>query len=38
MDYKISVIVPVYNAQNTLKVAINSVINQTIRFDNIELI
>ena len=38
MDYKISVIIPVYNAQNTLKVTINSVINQTIGFENIELI
>ena len=38
MDYKVSVIIPVYNAQNTLKVTINSVINQTIGFENIELI
>ena len=38
MSYKVSVIVPVYNAQDTLKVAINSVINQTIGFENIELI
>ena len=38
MNYKVSVIVPVYNAQDTLKVAINSVINQTIGFENIELI
>ncbi len=36
--YKISVIIPVYNAENTLKKAINSVINQTIGFENIELI
>ena len=38
MNYKVSVIIPIYNAQDTLKVAINSVINQTIRFENIELI
>lgn len=36
--YKISVIIPVYNAENTIERAINSVINQTIGFDNIELI
>lgn len=36
--YKISVIIPVYNAENTIKNAINSVINQTIGFENIELI
>ena len=38
MDYKISVIIPVYNAESTLKTSINSVINQSIGFDNIELI
>ncbi len=36
--YKISVIVPIYNAENTLKRCLNSVINQTIGFKNIELI
>ena len=36
--YKVSVIIPVYNAENTLKNAVNSVINQTIGFENIELI
>ena len=36
--YKISVIVPVYNAEDTLENAISSVINQTIGFHNIELI
>lgn len=36
--YKISVIIPVYNAENTLEQAVNSVINQTIGFENIELI
>lgn len=38
MTYKISVIVPIFNAENDLKNAINSVINQTIGFENIELI
>ena len=38
MKYKVSMIIPIYNAQDTLKVAINSVINQTIGFENIELI
>ena len=38
MDYDISVIIPIYNAQNTLKIAINSVMNQSIDFENIELI
>ena len=38
MVYKISVIIPVYNAESTLKKAIDSVINQTIGFENIELI
>ena len=38
MDYKISVIIPVYNAESTLKTAINSIINQSIGFENIEVI
>ena len=38
MDYKISVIIPVYNAQDRLDATINSVVNQTIGFENIELI
>lgn len=38
MDYKVSVIIPVYNAEENLENAINSVINQTIGFENIELI
>ncbi|WP_298500619.1 glycosyltransferase family 2 protein [uncultured Methanobrevibacter sp.] len=38
MGYKISVITPVYNAEKYLETAINSVINQTIGFENIELI
>lgn len=38
INYKISVIVPLYNAENFLKRAFNSVLNQTLGFDNIELI
>lgn len=37
-QFKISVIMPVYNAEKYLKTAINSVINQTIGFENVELI
>lgn len=36
--YKISVIIPVYNASDSVKNAIDSVINQTIGFEKIELI
>lgn len=38
MNYKISVIIPVYNAESTLKTSINSIINQSIGFENIEVI
>lgn len=38
MNYKISVIMPVYNAQDTLEEAVDSIINQSIGFENIELI
>ena len=38
MKYKVSVIIPVYNAETFLKTAIESIINQTIGFENIELI
>ena len=38
MSFKISVIIPVYNAENDLNIAINSIINQSIGFENIELI
>ena len=38
MNYKISVIIPVYNAEKTLKKSIDSIINQSIGFENIELI
>ncbi|GAQ16881.1 glycosyl transferase [Oceanobacillus picturae] len=37
-DYKVTVIIPVYNAENSLKVTIDSIINQTIGFENIELL
>ena len=36
--YKVSVIIPVYNAEDTLENAVSSVIKQTIGFENIELI
>ena len=36
--YKISVIMPVFNAEKYLENTLNSVINQTIGFENIELI
>ena len=38
MSYKISVIIPVYNAENDLINAIDSILNQTFGFENIELI
>ena len=38
MKYKISVIIPCYNAESTLKRCIDSVINQSFGFENIELI
>lgn len=38
MNYKISIIIPVYNAENSLKRCVDSIINQSIGFDNIELI
>ena len=38
MNYKVTMIIPVYNAQDTLEATINSVVNQTIGFENIELI
>lgn len=38
MKYKISVILPIYNAEETLNKCIDSIINQSIGFENIELI
>ena len=38
MKYKVSVIIPVYNAEKFIKRVVNSVINQTIGFENIELL
>ncbi len=37
-DYKISLVIPCYNQEKYLKRAINSVINQSIGFENIELL
>lgn len=37
-DYKISMIVPTYNVENDLKRAIDSLLNQTIGFENIEVL
>lgn len=37
-NYKITVIIPCYNCENTLNRAVNSVINQSFGFENIELI
>lgn len=38
MTYKISIIIPTYNAKNYLMTAVDSVINQSFGFNNIELI
>ena len=38
MSYKISVIMPIYNAEDKLDKTIQSIINQSIGFENIELI
>lgn len=38
MDYKLSVIIPCYNAEETIQRAINSIINQTLDFEDIELL
>ena len=38
MSYKISVVIPVYNAEEDISNAIDSIISQTFGFENIELI
>ena len=38
MNYKISVVIPLYNAEDDISNAIDSIINQTFGFENIELI
>lgn len=38
MSYKISVVIPVYNAEDDISNAIDSIISQTFGFENIELI
>ena len=38
MSYKVTVIIPCYNCENTLNRAVDSVINQSFGFENIELI
>lgn len=36
-EYKISMIIPIYNSEKFLENTINNVINQSIGFENIEL-
>ena len=36
--YKVSVIIPIYNVEKYIEDTIKSIINQTIGFENIELI
>lgn len=38
MTFKISVVMPVYNAEKELNAVIDSIINQSLGFENIELI
>jgi len=38
MEYKISIIIPFYNSEAYLEDVINSIVNQTIGFENIQLI
>lgn len=37
-QYKISIIIPTFNVENDLQRAINSLLNQTIGFENLEII
>ena len=36
--YKISIIIPVFNVNDTLEMTFNSILNQTLGFENIEVI
>ncbi len=38
MTYLLSVIIPVYNAENNIENGLNSIINQTMDFKNIEVV
>ena len=38
MKYKISVIIPVYNVENYIKDCLDSIVNQSIGIENIEVI
>lgn len=38
MNYKLSIIIPTYNAENYLLEAVNSIKNQSLGFENIEII
>ena len=38
MNYKVSVIIPCYNVEDTIQRAVNSIINQTLGFENIQLL
>ena len=38
MSFKVSIIMPVYNAEENLKRSIDSIIQQSIGFENIELL
>lgn len=38
MRYKISIVIPCYNVEDTINRCINSIINQSFNFENIELI
>lgn len=37
-NYKVSVVIPVYNSEETIEKTIESIINQTIGFENIEVL